>query len=210
MAEETSITMTDAINRSATADIMDCVRVDDEPNAGIEINHDYKNTKIMIDTDLNEIDNKLHSINQKKRKPSGDVTIVRADGDNCKRNDAIYDVMYEIVQRANKRQKLEIKKKLSEDVIPTETSDVASTNHVKATTDKRKSSFKPPVPPKPKNLVCRPPAIILNNSQLRTKIESNHAATVQKLNAHAEQLRQENNQLRTALSNERIVVRTLR
>lgn len=179
------------------------------------------NARFVIDTDMNAvvdygtesdemIDNKLCSINQKKRKQKCDL-IVGAQGGN----DDCNDVMYEIIERDGKRQKIEVERKL-DNCANTVDADNDDDDANKAGAigdsmiDKRKRSVKPAVPPKPKNLMLHDPSNGLINSQLKHKLVSNHAAAIQKLNAHAEQLRQENNRLKTALSNERTAVRTLK
>lgn len=121
---------------------------------------------------------------KKKRKPTDDAAgpIDAIDAT---------DVEYVVVQSDNKRRKIEVRKKKKE------CQAVANENR----------PVKPAVPPKPKHLVCRPPPHVLNNCHSKAKHET---VLLHKLTAHAEQLRQENIELKAALSNERNAVRTLR
>lgn len=223
MASNSSVIMSDGGNISAATDR---VRMNDEttpvPN---DCDYGNANARVMIGTDMNAIDvvdddngmgadpaidNKMYLVNQKKRKQKIDP-IVGAEGGN---DDCCIDVMYEyeIVERDAKRQKIEVERKLDNcmDAIDDDDDDGGETVVGEPTVDKRKRSVKPALPPKPKNLMLRDPTNGLINAKLKTKLENNHAAAIQKLNAHAEQLRQENNRLRNALSNERIAVRTLK
>lgn len=104
---------------------------------------------------------------------------------------------YAIVQRANKRQKIEIstnKRKTYE-------------NGSKSHNDDGLVSSKPPL-----SSVKQPKdgKSCIETNKLRLKYENIHTNTVQKLNAQAEQLRMEISTLRTALANEQNAVRVLR
>lgn len=68
---------------------------------------------------------------------------------------------------------------------------------------------KPPLPPKPKQLTEKMHKAD-GGSKLRAKFDQIHATTVQKLTAQNDQLRIENNTLRSALATEQNVVRNLR
>lgn len=107
------------------------------------------------------------------------------------------DADYAIVQRENKRQKVEIsanKRKVYE-------------KSSKSLNDDGLVSTRPPLSSakQPKDgKSCA------ETNKLRLKYENIHANTVQKLNAQAEQLRMEISTLRTALANEQNAVRVLR
>lgn len=193
--------------------VCDRVRTTDDATT-IENNLDYENVEIMIDTDTGTIydngmvdagvmdGNETCSVGQKKRKQRNSAIVVVADGDvDC---DSINGAMYKIVQRNGKRQKIEV---LTDNGVCQ--GDIRGQGAAGATNNKNKENVKPPVPPKPKHLVCRPPAVF-KEPKIGTKFEQIHTLTVQKLNAHAQQLRQEINHLKTALTNEQTAVRTLR
>lgn len=226
MIEDSTVTMnTDhkdngRSNISAIASY--CVHVADGDvavvaDAAIENNRDYDNGEIMIGTDTNTIyDNERNnctvamranetcSVRQKKRKQINELIVV-AGGDDI--DGGIDCFQYKIIERDCKRQKIEIKKKRDN----CDTSDCnGNPVHADQVAGNQMRPVKPPVPPKPKNLVCRPPQFILDNSKIKVKLESTHAITVQKLNAQAEQLRHEIINLKAALGNERNAVRTLR
>lgn len=135
---------------------------------------------------------------KKKRKPCEEAA--GANGE-CEGGGAVYDVEYAIVQRDSKRRKVEIRITRGCHVTP-------CAPHASSSDENR--PVKPPVPPKPKHLVCRPPAHLLDNARVKAKFENAHTTAVRKLTAQAEQLRIENIELRAALSNERNAVRTLR
>lgn len=215
MASNSPIVMSDGGSISAATD-----RAQMNDEQPVRNDSDYDNVRVMIGTDMNAIDdngmgadpaidNKMYVVNQKKRKQKSEP-IVGAEGGNDDCIDVMYE--YEIVERDGKRQKIEVERKLDNcvDAIDDDDGDDGRAAGGETMVDKRKRSVKPALPPKPKNLMLRDPTSGLINSKLKCKLETNHAVAIQKLNAHAEQLRQENNQLRTALSNERIAVRTLK
>lgn len=99
----------------------------------------------------------------------------------------IIETEYGVIRRRNnKRQKIEIFKII----------------------DKKTENEKPPIPPKPKHLTDK----MTNNgsNKLRTKFDQVHGTAVQKLTVQNDQLRIENNTLRSALVTEHNVVRNLR
>lgn len=133
-----------------------------------------------------------------KRKKLTSIEWIAASNETINEIDAI-EADYSFVQRANKRQKIEI------ELIPTEEEDKENCPRLRKCDGQ---SSKGAVPR------CVKPTIDGKTStetgKLRTKYEQIHAVTVQKLNAHAEQLRMEISTLRTALANEQNAVRTLR
>lgn len=190
------------------------VVVADVAAAAIEINRDYDNGEIMIGTDTNTIyDNasgdctvemrtiETCSVRQKKRKQMNATVVVTAAAAGAGGGD-IDCAPYTIIERDCKRQKIEVKvKRINGNADTVNDGQVA---------DNQMRPVKPPVPPKPKHLVCRPPQHILDRSKINAKLDTAHAVTVQKLSAQAEQLRHEITNLKAALSNERNAVRTLR
>lgn len=138
---------------------------------------------------MNDATNHSVTLTKRRRRPySDDAKYETINADDDGDDHAEYAVEE---QNGGKRRKIEVRKSN------------------KSTGDENRPP-KPPVPPKPKHLVCRPPAQLLSFIQTKTKLENEHAVALHKLTAHAEQLRQENRELRLALNAERNAVRTLR
>lgn len=143
-------------------------------------------------TDVNEndcnasVDVPHHASQLTMKRKQADIEEVLTSASSGDTDNSVTEVEYAVIEQNSKRRKIEIRKKSKGRCVADNVENLPP---------------KPPVPPKPKHLLCRPPVNLPHNAQVKT---------VQKLTAHAEQLRQENTELRAALNAERNAVRTLR